>query len=236
MAGEEGGIRPGGTGKVFDDRRYVDERGEPMPAGSPNPAEFKRMPVLMRLFMDQREIAKLLVGLANSPLPVDIRQLRINTKMQGFNNPLPKRFGVVQDTGRRTSSVINRGDRSSEEAAQNPYDVAVEMHGIIYIFNPPDPKLVEEVLVAEGENAAEPLQPTEQATTPTPQIPGESGTTTENSGATAEQGAQPADAPNEAPTTQDSTEAATENHPVEPAKRDSETEFEQGQEKTSGSS
>ena len=151
-----GAIGLGGVGKPLDDSRYVDEKGMPIPTGTAGPAEFKRMPILMRLFMDQREIANLLVRLANAPLPVEIRQLRINTRMQGFTNPRLMMFGGGQDPGgamgARGGPAVMKRDKTFEEAAQSPFDVAVELHGIIYIFNPPD-RTLRETLVAEGEEA-----------------------------------------------------------------------------------
>ena len=145
--GPMGGRFPGGggalSGRAPDDLRYVDDKGMPIPTGVAGPAEFKRMPIVMQLFMDQREVAGLLVRLANSPLPVEIRQMRINTKMQGFNNPRLPIFagkdGAV-DTRKGTGNAMMR-DKNMEEAMLNPYDVAVELHGIIYIFNPPDQSL-----------------------------------------------------------------------------------------------
>lgn len=183
--GERGG--PMGTGstdgrKPLDDKRYVDEKGIPMPSGTTGPEEFKRMPILMRLFMDQREIANLLVRLANSPLPVEIRQLRVNTKMQGFSNPRMVMFGGGQEAGgamggRGGAAQIKR-DKAFEEASQSPYDVAVELHGIIYIFNPPNPELmaaVENAELAEEAAAATPAEPaatTDEASAEPPESKG----------------------------------------------------------------
>jgi hypothetical protein len=77
------------------------------------------MPVFMELIVDEREIPKLLVECANSPLPVEVNQLRVNpTKGTETKTPIPG-----QDIG--------AGARSS-------YDVPVEICGIIYIYNPPD--------------------------------------------------------------------------------------------------
>ena len=168
MEGMEGGggpgMMPGGPGggrKLLDDKRYVDEKGIPMPSGTTGPTEFKRMPILMRLFMDQREIAKLLVRLADSPLPVEIRQLRINTKMQGFNSQRMSLFGAGRDAGGglglRGGPGLMRRDRAFEEASQNPHDLALELHGIIYIFNPPDQTLTV-TEVAEGDAAPLPAE------------------------------------------------------------------------------
>lgn len=61
---------------MFD--RYVDDKGNPL-TGDPNAAfaEFKMMPIRMKLYIDQRKIAKLLVECANSAMPIEIRRVRI---------------------------------------------------------------------------------------------------------------------------------------------------------------
>jgi hypothetical protein len=79
------------------------------------------MPVVMRLIMDQREISRLLVECANSPLPVEVRQFRLHSKRT--TKPGQQASG--------SSAVGSDKDQSS-------YDMLVEVAGIIYIFNPPD--------------------------------------------------------------------------------------------------
>ncbi len=73
------GPTPGAPGQPTksDEGRYVDDKGMPLTAGSTAPPEFKRMPVYMQLLIDQREIARLLVECANSPLPIEVRQFRV---------------------------------------------------------------------------------------------------------------------------------------------------------------
>ena len=139
-----GGGGAASAGKWSIDQRYVDEKGLPLAAGTTGPAEFKRMPIVLRLRMDQRDISDLLVELANSPLPVDIRQVRINTKIPGFTNSAPSMFGGKDASGGRGArggaDMINR-ERNSETSSQSPYDVGTELQGVIYIFNPPDRSL-----------------------------------------------------------------------------------------------
>jgi hypothetical protein len=128
-----GGIPAGGPGmgmapegnegakNTLDDKRYVDEKGIPMPSGTVGPAEFKRMPILMQLVMDQREIAKLLVTLADSALPVEIRQLRINTKMAGVLRQPHRQFGFGSAQGGgggRSGPVAMQRDQAFEESMQ----------------------------------------------------------------------------------------------------------------------
>ncbi len=56
--------------------RYVEPNGMPLPANAEQPfAEFKMMPVRMRLIMDQRRISRLLVECANSDMLVEVRKV-----------------------------------------------------------------------------------------------------------------------------------------------------------------
>ena len=62
--------------------RYLDEQWKPVDgkAALENPpfAEFKQMPIRMGLTVDQRRIPMLLAACANSPLTVEVRQVRYN--------------------------------------------------------------------------------------------------------------------------------------------------------------
>lgn len=61
------------------DRRYVDETGKPLAYTDPIPfAQFNRMPVVLRLVVDQRYIPEILVNCANCAMPIDVLRVRIN--------------------------------------------------------------------------------------------------------------------------------------------------------------
>jgi hypothetical protein len=112
--------------KPIDENRYVDPDGKPLPSGAAALLQFKRMPIVMHLTIDQREINKLLVECANAPLPVEVRQLRINPGGAG-NSP--------------SSSKKSSGGQPTSGAAgaeTETYEVPIELAGIIYIYNPPD--------------------------------------------------------------------------------------------------
>jgi hypothetical protein len=130
--------------------RYVDKNYEPLPAATlrqvmENEGELapeqaylavaKRVPVRMRVSMDQRHIDKLLVECANSELTVEVRQLLINPDYVpsrasqpggggfgdlGFGGP-PRAAGAREDT-----------------SSQFPFDLEVEIYGIVSIYNPVD--------------------------------------------------------------------------------------------------
>ena len=153
--GEEGELGE----KLVDpaDLRYVDKDYKPLAAAqlrqaySGNEADAylrvaKRMPIRMRLRMDQRKINTLLAECANYKLTVEVRQVRVN----------PPDAGSAQDDGggrealRQPSYVEPGGDRREGPGGPVgppgtetvdmafPYDVTVEIYGIIYIYNPVD--------------------------------------------------------------------------------------------------
>ena len=107
--------------KAIDEGRYVDETGKKLGPGMTENAEFKRMPIFLRLQIDQRQILRFLVECANSPLPVEVRQLRINPTKGTANTP----------------STPPGGSKTPGGEA-NSFDTPLELHGIIYIYNKPD--------------------------------------------------------------------------------------------------
>jgi hypothetical protein len=139
------------------DRRYVDDKGKPLTAGSPHPyPEFKMMPIRLKLVMNQMQIPKLLAQCANSNMPVEVRQVRIRPDDSGrapsavaepSAAPAPGAGGGAEgapvggapvgapDAAARGGS--SEGPRGSDETGQSLY-VPVEVLGIIYIYNPPD--------------------------------------------------------------------------------------------------
>jgi hypothetical protein len=123
---------PGGA-KAIDEGRYVDENGKKLGPGLTENAEFKRMPIFLRLKIDQRQILRFLVECANSPLPVEVRQLRINSSKGA-------------PPAGAAPSAPPRG-AGSEGAS---YDLPMELHGIIYIYNKPNMAK----LGGQGANAA----------------------------------------------------------------------------------
>jgi len=112
------------AGAVTGSERYVDAQGRPLADGAPMPIEFKRIPVYMKLFMDQREVPSLLMECANSSLPVEVRQLRIN----------PSKGGAVGGRG----AAAGGAGRENQDVDASKWDLMVELHGIVYIYNPPD--------------------------------------------------------------------------------------------------
>ncbi len=124
------------------------------------------MPIFMQLLIDQREISRLLVECGNSPLPVEVKQLRINPaslRRPGRSDVSsmfmsPKAGGG----GRLGGAGSGMGSESSNASDRelNPYDVPIELQGIIYIFNPPN-----RAKLAVAGQAAE-IAPAEEASPP----------------------------------------------------------------------
>ena len=127
QAGMQGGSRQDGD-QAPDAGRYVGDDGNPLGAGVAATEQFKRLPVYLNLEMNQNEITRLLTHCANYPLPVEVKQLRIN--------PESKDDRSTQSDSRKGASGEPVG---SSPTARGPLDVTVEIHGIIYIYNPPDP-------------------------------------------------------------------------------------------------
>ncbi len=103
-----------------DQGRYLNAEGKPMSGGG-DQGPFKRMPVFMELVVDEREIPKLLVECANSPLPVEVHQLRV---------------APSKSSGKKSTTLPGQGGEPAQ--IRSSYDVPVEICGIIYIYNPPD--------------------------------------------------------------------------------------------------
>lgn len=154
MASRPGqGAGAGALAAVTEEGRYVDAKGQPLAAGAAAPPEFKRMPVFLHLVMDHRQIPRLLTECANSPLPVEVRQVRINpSSIRKENRTVsPSQFG-----SRRNSSG-GGGPLMADASADldlNPYDMPVQIFGIIYIFNQPDRTKLDVIGQATGAEAA----------------------------------------------------------------------------------
>jgi hypothetical protein len=131
-AAQPAGDAGAAAAKGPDDGRYVDADGKRLPSAAAATSQFKRMPIFLRLVVDQRRIPELLVACANSPLPVEVRQLRINPGREGARGGgnTPGASGGPPPTSRATGTKSGEGS--------DAYEVPIELHGIIYIYNKPD--------------------------------------------------------------------------------------------------
>ena len=131
--------------------RYVDDKG--MSVADPNQqpfAEFRMMPIALRVVIEQKAIPKLLAECANSKMPINIRSLRVLSKeVQAL---VPGAGGGVGGAGGEDDNPAAGGGGAAapgigrtvagdqDEESINPLEppVPVELQGIIYIYNPPD--------------------------------------------------------------------------------------------------
>lgn len=168
--------------------RYLDESGKPImgagaaggadaadasaapPSGGGTGAdlvpktEFKRLPILLAVRMDQQKLPKLLVACANAPLPIEVTQVRINPEASmsggagggsGFGGMGRGMMGGGLGRGMMGGGMLGMGDEGgypgggyggggfgargiTGEEEVNPAVVPVVIHGIVYIYNKPD--------------------------------------------------------------------------------------------------
>ena len=108
--------------------RYLNAEGEPYP-GEPEDPEFRRLPIVMELVMDQRWLPQLLVECANADLPVEVDQVSINPESSN---------GIF---GGAISSVRSRTPTSrttNVDSKSDPNVATVLISGVVYIYNEPD--------------------------------------------------------------------------------------------------
>ena len=140
----------GGEGNFNDpaEGRYVDKAFNPLPAEilrsaaeSENPDEAylavaKRMPVRMRVRIDQRALNRFLIECGNSDLMLEVKQVRINP-------PDGSRPSARGGRGGPRGGMFRGGEGvggSESGAGEYPWDITAEVYGVIYIFNPPSLK------------------------------------------------------------------------------------------------
>jgi hypothetical protein len=142
MYGEGGrggmGMEAAANDAELFNNRYVGADGAAIPdPGDGNAAafgtEFKRLPVRMRLWMDQRWLPQLISECANAPLQVEIQEVRINPSDSGSYG---ERGGGYSGRGGDYGMM---GGQTAEEMTPDaePNMKTVVLQGTVYIFNPP---------------------------------------------------------------------------------------------------
>ena len=132
----EGGYPGGEDAEISDDvvlaNRYLKADGEPFPSGPEDP-EFRRLPIVMELQMDQRWLPHLLVECANAALPVEVDKVSINPDQSGgmFGGGGSSGYG-----GARTARTPQAPERGA--GMPNPNLATVFIRGVVYIYNQPD--------------------------------------------------------------------------------------------------
>jgi hypothetical protein len=175
-------VGDGGGGLTVDpgDNRYVNASLEPisgaqlrsaLTSNSPTDASLavaKRVPVMMSLSVDQRAINELLAACGSAQLMVQINQVRVlpNSEssggggggmMGGMADEMDMEMDMGGGMGGMGGGMGGGGGAASMGAEEEfPLDMAVEIYGIIQIYNPPDPvkfgvEAVTEDTVIDGE-------------------------------------------------------------------------------------
>ena len=107
--------------------------------------EYKRLPVRMALRMDQRWLPRLIAECASQPLQIEVQEVRINP---------PEGIGSAAGGGPGGSYRMGEGGPGGnasvfpEEAAVQPFPTQPEMvnviiQGTIFIFNKPNPAILQ---------------------------------------------------------------------------------------------
>jgi len=131
---------------------YVDFTGKPLMAAdlatSPDAQLVHLVPFVMRAIVDERKLDALLVDLASAPVPIDVRQVRINpgTGGSGMGMSPSGRRGEFDGLGMPGGRTAAPGSR--------PNDVTVELRGTVAMATPPDRQALGlEAAADEGEAA-----------------------------------------------------------------------------------
>jgi hypothetical protein len=140
--------------------RYVDATGAAIAdASTDTGGECRRLPVRMQLYMNQQAIPDLLAMCANAALPIEVQRVRINSSESGagFDSALavPGADGAggggdgrggYDGGGRGGGGYSGRGGMdggvSMPMGVSTPGMATVEVVGIVYIYNQPDPTVL----------------------------------------------------------------------------------------------
>ncbi|QDV68590.1 hypothetical protein Poly24_23000 [Rosistilla carotiformis] len=163
--GSEMGMGEGGMEAVDPaENRYVNTAYEPISASelrsameSPSPENAflnvaKRLPVKLTLKMDQRKLPQLLTACGNARLMVEVRQVRINTSSTGAaSGGMGMEMGGMgmemggmgmemggMGAGFGEMGMTGGGMPGGNRVDEYPFDLPIEVYGVIYIYNPPD--------------------------------------------------------------------------------------------------
>ncbi|QDV77581.1 hypothetical protein [Botrimarina mediterranea] len=134
---EEGGTEGADPNTAMLAGRYLGDDGKPrtdIPADLNFGGEFKRLPVRMVLEMDTKWLGTLMWELANAPLQVQVEQVRFNPE---------------GEAGQAARGFAGGGEVAAFD--RRPTKGTVILHGIVYIFNQPDPS----ILPSEGAEATD---------------------------------------------------------------------------------
>ena len=118
----------------------------------------KRLPVMMSLKMNQRAVPELLAACGSAKLMIDVRQTRILPKVASRSGGAMASGGYGEMGGDSMEMDMNMGGgmggmgggmsgpmrgmgmsaAAKKPVDEFPLDMQVDIHGLIYIYNPPD--------------------------------------------------------------------------------------------------
>jgi hypothetical protein len=153
--GPDGKPIGGGADMAMSGDASADASAAPAAPTDFGSAEYKRLPVRMSLQMNQRWLTQLITECANQPLQVEVQEVRINpsdfASASGASGGGYQAFGGG-GYGRGESGFSGGGgsaaglfpERTGIQAfPAQPNLVNVVVQGTIYIFNEPDPSVLE---------------------------------------------------------------------------------------------
>lgn len=161
--------------------RYLDLNNEPLAATTlraalkslnPNDAGLavaKRVPVMMKVKIDQRFVPRLLASCGSAPLMVEVKQVRVLDP--NSSGSAAGMFGGDEEM--TMGSMMGGGVGPKDDF---PFDVEVEVYGVINIYNPPrkealglDEVTEETSITGEQPKADEPAEPAPAPDAATPE-------------------------------------------------------------------
>lgn len=118
---------------------YVNFAGKPLTAAelatSPDAQLVHLVPFVIRAVVDERKLDTLLVDLATAPVPIDVRQVRINVGAGGPGGGMPS-MGPMGGFGPGGGEF---GGQPAAAPGSRPHDVTVELRGTVALAKQPDP-------------------------------------------------------------------------------------------------
>jgi hypothetical protein len=124
---------------------YVDFAGRPLAGPAVETAADAALthlvPFTLRVVIDQRKIDRLLKEFADSAVPIDVRQVRINPASQfGGGGRLAGRGG--RPGGGGGFEDMGAAGPGGDDRRRRPYDVTLELRGTVALATPPDPAVL----------------------------------------------------------------------------------------------
>jgi hypothetical protein len=142
--GMDGGQPPASPDEALKNWVYVDFDGNPLTstqlAAAPTSGVLRLMPFLLRCTIDQRALDPLLVAMTATPVPIDVRQVRISDVQAAAVAAVP---GTGSAAGAAAPGAAARATRRAN-------DINVEVRGTLAIVMPPDKKLLQQTAAPAG--------------------------------------------------------------------------------------